>query len=91
MMRYIKKYSKKYSCKILKINYQYKKNSYRTIKFYKNTQTGADEGTRTPTPLALVPKTSASTSSATSAYLLNNEYNSIFMFSLSSAFYNFIG
>lgn len=29
---------------------------------------GADEGTRTPTPLALVPKTSASTSSATSAY-----------------------
>ena len=28
---------------------------------------GADEGTRTPTPLALVPKTSASASSATSA------------------------
>ena len=31
---------------------------------------GADEGTRTPTPLALVPKTSASTSSATSAYII---------------------
>ena len=34
-----------------------------------NKSIGADEGTRTPTPLALVPKTSASTSSATSAYI----------------------
>ena len=51
---------------------------------------GADEGTRTPTPLALVPKTSASTSSATSANLLNNEYNSTFELSLSSAFTYFI-
>lgn len=50
---------------------------------------GADEGTRTPTPLALVPKTSASTSSATSAYLLNNVYNSIIILTLSSNFSHF--
>ena len=44
---------------------------------------GADEGTRTPTPLALVPKTSASTSSATSAFRIDNTYNSTFYISLS--------
>ena len=39
---------------------------------------GADEGTRTPTPLALVPKTSASTSSATSAIIIATDKLSTF-------------
>ena len=39
---------------------------------------GADEGTWTPTSLTLVPKTSASASSATSASSTDNKYNTIF-------------
>ncbi len=52
---------------------------------------GADEGTRTPTPLALVPKTSASTSSATSAYKTHNKiYNSTTIYILSSVLAHFL-
>ena len=40
---------------------------------------GADERTGTSTPLALVPKTSASASSATSAFLIDNVYLNTFV------------
>ena len=52
-------------------------------KSHKNIHTGADEGTRTPTSLTLVPKTSASTSSATSACSIDNVYLSTFQLLLS--------
>ena len=82
--------------------FQYILNNYNAIKLEKNkvfiffnflknlkTLLGADEGTRTPTPLALVPKTSASTNSATSAFFIDIIYNSTFKLLLSIVFLNF--
>ena len=61
----------------------YKKIKKQGINYTLFSYFGADEGTRTPTPLALVPKTSASTNSATSAFRIDNTYNSTFYISLS--------